>query len=177
MEAINADYNERMRGLRFAAVLGLVFWTGGLAALGAIGAPAIFDAMGPAGRSTAGTVFGEVLSRFHAAAYVGSISTAFFQRYSASFQRPFWATLMPNSTCFFASERSLARAAGATKKRARAQERIARRIMDRAHYTSNARTVGDLENADGKLRNPAGFRKVPPHHVSATVCRRTIRRL
>lgn len=70
MEAINADYNERMRGLRFAAVLGLVFWTGGLAALGAIGAPAIFDAMGPAGRSTAGTVFGEVLSRFHAAAYV-----------------------------------------------------------------------------------------------------------
>jgi hypothetical protein len=70
MEAINADYNERMRGLRFAAVLGLVFWTGGLAALGAIAAPAIFDVMGPAGRSTAGTVFGEVLSRFHPAAYV-----------------------------------------------------------------------------------------------------------
>jgi hypothetical protein len=59
-----------MRALRFAAVLGLVFWTGGLAALGAIAAPAIFDTLGAAGRGTAGSVFGEVLSRFHPAAYV-----------------------------------------------------------------------------------------------------------
>jgi hypothetical protein len=59
-----------MRALRFAAVLGLVFWIGGLAALGSIAAPAIFEALGPSERGAAGRAFGEVLSRFHPAAYV-----------------------------------------------------------------------------------------------------------
>lgn len=61
-----------MLALRFAAVMGLVFWVGGLAALGAIGAPVLFDvlgARGPDGRALAGLVFGETLSRFHLAAY------------------------------------------------------------------------------------------------------------
>lgn len=61
-----------MLALRYAAVLALVFWTGGLAALGAIAAPAAFDVLGagPEGRALAGAVFGEALGRFHRAAYV-----------------------------------------------------------------------------------------------------------
>ena len=61
-----------MLALRFAAVLGLVFWIGGLAALGAIAAPILFEvlgARGPDGRALAGLIFGETLSRFHQAAY------------------------------------------------------------------------------------------------------------
>jgi len=62
-----------MLALRFAAVLGLVFWLGGLAALGAIAAPAIFDVLGARGgdgRALAGAVFGETLARFHVATYI-----------------------------------------------------------------------------------------------------------
>ena len=61
-----------MLALRFAAVLGLVIWIGGLVALGAVAAPAIFDvlgATGTAGRSLAGTVFGEAFARFHIVTY------------------------------------------------------------------------------------------------------------
>jgi len=64
-----------MLALRFAAVLGLVFWTGGLVALGAVAAPAIFDvlgATGPGGRALAGTVFGEAFARFQFVSYVCS---------------------------------------------------------------------------------------------------------
>src|SRR5881394_4104082 len=43
--------------------------------------------------------------------FVGSSSTAFSYRYVASFQRPFCATLMPKSTCDFASDRLSASAA------------------------------------------------------------------
>jgi len=62
-----------MLALRFAAVLGLVFWVGGLAVLGIIGAPALFDvigASGPDGRALAGAAFGETLARFQSATYV-----------------------------------------------------------------------------------------------------------
>ena len=62
-----------MLALRFAAMLGLVFWVGGLAVLGAIAAPALFDVVGPSGaggRALAGTTFGETLSRFHGATYI-----------------------------------------------------------------------------------------------------------
>lgn len=62
-----------MLALRFAAVLGLVFWVGGLAALGLIAAPALFDvigASGTGGRALAGAAFGETLSRFHTASYI-----------------------------------------------------------------------------------------------------------
>jgi Domain of unknown function (DUF4149) len=59
--------------LRFAAVLAIAVWIGGLLALGAIVAPAIFDvatARGATdGRLLAGAVFGETLRRFHLAAY------------------------------------------------------------------------------------------------------------
>lgn len=61
-----------MLALRFAALLGLVFWVGGLAALGAIMAPAVFDvlgATGPGGRALAGATFGEAFARFNTATY------------------------------------------------------------------------------------------------------------
>jgi hypothetical protein len=62
-----------MLALRFAAVLGLAFWVGGVAALGMIAAPALFDVVGgsgPGGRALAGAAFGETLSRFHSATYI-----------------------------------------------------------------------------------------------------------
>ncbi len=62
-----------MLALRYAAVLALLFWTGGLITLGAVSAPATFDvlgARGDEGRMLAGAVFGETLNRFHHGAYV-----------------------------------------------------------------------------------------------------------
>lgn len=65
-----------MLALRYAYLLALVVWVGGLVALGGIAAPAIFGALtaahGPAGREMAGLVFGTVLRRFHLAAYISS---------------------------------------------------------------------------------------------------------
>lgn len=62
-----------MLALRFAAVLALVIWIGGLIALGTFAAPAAFDVLGTRGaegRALAGAVFGETLKRFHIGAYV-----------------------------------------------------------------------------------------------------------
>lgn len=62
-----------MLALRYAAVLALVVWIGGLAALGGFAAPAAFDvltARGADGRAAAGAVVGETLRRFHHVAYV-----------------------------------------------------------------------------------------------------------
>ncbi len=61
-----------MLALRYAAVLALVFWIGGLTALGALAAPAAFDVLGShaEGRALAGAVFGETLRRFHLASYL-----------------------------------------------------------------------------------------------------------
>ena len=65
-----------MVALRYAYLLALVVWLGGLIALGGIAAPAIFSALtgvhGLAGRETAGLVFGAVLRRFHIAAYISA---------------------------------------------------------------------------------------------------------
>jgi len=61
-----------MLALRFAAVLALALWVGGLVALGAFAAPAAFDvlgALGVEGRSLAGSVVGETLRRFNLVAY------------------------------------------------------------------------------------------------------------
>jgi len=62
-----------MRALRYAALVALAIWTGGLIVLGVIAAPALFDVL-PArqpgeGRVLAGAVFGEVLRRFHLLSY------------------------------------------------------------------------------------------------------------
>ena len=61
-----------MLALRYAALLALVVWVGGLIILGAVVAPSTFDvlgATGAAGRQQAGMVFGEVFRRFHLITY------------------------------------------------------------------------------------------------------------
>jgi hypothetical protein len=61
-----------MLALRFAAVLALALWTGGLLVVGAVAAPSIFDvlgARGAEGRVLAGAVVGVLLERFTVIAY------------------------------------------------------------------------------------------------------------
>lgn len=59
--------------LRYAAVLALVVWVGGLVALGGIAAPSAFEVMAarqiPEGRQLAGALFGEMLRRFTLVSY------------------------------------------------------------------------------------------------------------
>ena len=62
-----------MLGLRYAALVALVVWIGGLVALGGIAAPVVFDvtaarhAAEP--RLLAGALFGEMLARFYYVTY------------------------------------------------------------------------------------------------------------
>lgn len=62
-----------MLALRYAGLLALVLWVGGLLVLGAIGAPSIFDVLTlrhiDDGRVLAGAIFGETLRRFHLLSY------------------------------------------------------------------------------------------------------------
>lgn len=62
-----------MLALRFAGLLAVAAWFGGLLALGAIAAPAIFDVVDSGqvagGRAAAGTLFGEILRRFNLVGY------------------------------------------------------------------------------------------------------------
>ena len=62
-----------MLALRYGAVLAIAVWAGGLLALGAIVAPAIFDVVAlrqvPEGRVLAGAIFGEAFRRFHLVGY------------------------------------------------------------------------------------------------------------
>ena len=59
--------------LRFAAVLAIAVWIGGLVALGGIAAPAIFEVVSlrqvPEARMLSGAIFGEVLRRFDLVTY------------------------------------------------------------------------------------------------------------
>jgi hypothetical protein len=63
---------KAMHVLRFAAVLALAVWLGGLVALG-ITAPTVFSVVAAhnlaEGRVLAGAIFGEILRRFHEIAY------------------------------------------------------------------------------------------------------------
>jgi hypothetical protein len=58
---------------RFATCLAIAVWIGGLLALGAVAAPAIFEVVAlrhvPDGRMLSGAIFGEVLRRFHLVSY------------------------------------------------------------------------------------------------------------
>jgi hypothetical protein len=60
--------------LRYAAIVTLVVWVGGLIVLGGIVAPSIFGVIDarhvPDGRLLAGAVFGEILRRFQTVTYV-----------------------------------------------------------------------------------------------------------
>lgn len=59
--------------LRYAALVAIALWVGGLIALGAVAAPATFDVVAARnvadGRVLAGAIFGEALRRFHLVAY------------------------------------------------------------------------------------------------------------
>jgi hypothetical protein len=63
-----------MLALRYAALLALVVWAGGLLALGLVAAPATFEVLAarqaPEGRLLAGAIFGETLRRFHPIGYL-----------------------------------------------------------------------------------------------------------
>jgi uncharacterized membrane protein len=61
-----------MLALRYAGVLALTLWVGGLIVLGAIAAPAIFDVVATrfTDRLVAGAIFGEILRRFHLLSYL-----------------------------------------------------------------------------------------------------------
>jgi hypothetical protein len=79
--------------LRFAYLLALVFWLGGLLVLGSVAAPATFATLtgadGVAGRETAGLVFGAVLRRFHLGAYAAAgVMTASLLAMAALGPRP-----------------------------------------------------------------------------------------
>ncbi len=60
--------------LRFAALVALALWIGGLAALGGVGAPTIFSVLGSqdpvGGRVLAASVFGAVFERFQYLAWI-----------------------------------------------------------------------------------------------------------
>jgi uncharacterized membrane protein len=62
-----------MVALRYAYVLALVVWLGGMVVLGAVVAPTVFQVLQvrepDAGRLLAGAVFGSTLTRFHYVAY------------------------------------------------------------------------------------------------------------
>lgn len=62
-----------MLALRYAYLLALLVWLGGLLVLGGLAAPALFASLeaahGAAGREMAGLAFGAILRRFHLAAY------------------------------------------------------------------------------------------------------------
>jgi hypothetical protein len=66
-----------MLALRYAGVLALTLWVGGLIVLGAIAAPAVFDVVAArqvtGDRVLAGAIFGEILRRFHLLSYVCGI--------------------------------------------------------------------------------------------------------
>jgi hypothetical protein len=61
-----------MLALRYASVLALTLWVGGLLVLGGIAAPSIFDvaAQLAGDRGLAGAIFGETLRRFHLVTYL-----------------------------------------------------------------------------------------------------------
>jgi Domain of unknown function (DUF4149) len=63
--------------LRYAAIVTLVVWVGGLIVLGGIVAPSIFGVIDashvPDGRLLAGAVFGDILGRFQTVTYVAGV--------------------------------------------------------------------------------------------------------
>lgn len=66
-----------MLALRYAGLLALVLWIGGLVVLGAIAAPSIFEIVAvhhiANDRLLAGAIFGEILRRFHLLSYACAV--------------------------------------------------------------------------------------------------------
>jgi hypothetical protein len=79
--------------LRYAYLLALVLWLGGMVVLGWLAAPAVFGVLqassGVAGRELAGAVFGDILRRFHPLAYAcGVVMLAALSAMAALGPRP-----------------------------------------------------------------------------------------
>ena len=90
-----ADYNDRILALRYAALLALTLWIGGLLVLGGIAAPSTFDVLAVErvadGRALAGTIFGETLRRFYLLSYVcGAVLLGTFIARAVLGPRPRW---------------------------------------------------------------------------------------
>ena len=63
-----------MFALRYAAIVAIAIWAGGMIVLGGVAAPSIFEALAARGvaehRALGGAIFGEVLRRFHFVTYL-----------------------------------------------------------------------------------------------------------
>ena len=84
-----------MLALRYAGVLALTIWVGGLLVLGAIAAPSIFDVLAlrhvADDRLVAGAIFGEILQRFHLLSYVcGAVVLLTLVMRGVMGPRPIW---------------------------------------------------------------------------------------
>ena len=84
-----------MLALRYAGLLALTLWVGGLVVLGAIAAPSIFDVLAARhiadDRLVAGAVFGEILQRFHLLSYLcGTVLLATLIARGVLGPRPIW---------------------------------------------------------------------------------------
>ena len=66
-----------MAFFRFVGLVALALWMGGLATLGALTAPALFDVLGAhdptSGRELAGAVFGSLFDRFQRASWIAGV--------------------------------------------------------------------------------------------------------
>ena len=84
-----------MLALRYAALLALTLWVGGLIVLGGIAAPSVFDVLAgqPVAdpRGIAGAVFGETLRRFHLLSYgCGAVLLGAYLARAVLGPRPRW---------------------------------------------------------------------------------------
>ena len=93
-----------MLGLRFAGVVALTLWVGGLLVLGGIAAPSIFEVLAThhvgSDRVIAGAVFGEILRRFHLLSYVcGFVLLATLLTRGVLGPRPIWFAARVATAC------------------------------------------------------------------------------
>jgi hypothetical protein len=93
-----------MLALRYAGVLALTVWVGGLLVLGAIAAPSIFDVLATRhvvdDRVVAGAVFGEMLRRFHLLSYgCGLVLLATLVARGILGPRPIWFAARLGTAC------------------------------------------------------------------------------
>jgi hypothetical protein len=93
-----------MLALRYAGVLALTLWVGGLLVLGAIAAPSIFEVLAirhvADDRVLAGAIFGETLRRFHLLSYLcGFVLLATLLARGILGPRPIWFAARLGTAC------------------------------------------------------------------------------
>ena len=93
-----------MLALRFAGVVALTLWVGGLLVLGGIAAPSTFEVLAThhvaSDRVIAGAVFGAILRRFHLLSYVcGFVLLATLLARGVLGPRPIWFAARVGTAC------------------------------------------------------------------------------